>query len=124
MKVIKRSLKFTLKNSNLNYINSFKNIDLDEANIHESAIRKYMPEILDLLLIDRTKSTIKKSTNIIWANENYIHLGKSVFSPTSQIKTELITGNMENIIMPRALKTIELQKKRTKTKGEVFTPLG
>ena len=60
MKVIKRSLKFTLKNSNLNYINSFKNIDLDEANIHESAIRKYMPEILDLLLIDRTKSTIKK----------------------------------------------------------------
>ncbi|MCH4374671.1 restriction endonuclease [Staphylococcus haemolyticus] len=111
-----------MKNSNLNYINSFKNIDLDEANIHESAIRKYMPEILDLLLIDRTKSTIKKSTNIIWANENYIHLGKSAFSPTSQIKTELITGNMENIIMPRALKTIELQKKRTKTKGEVFTP--
>ncbi|MGY3814739.1 hypothetical protein ACWOA6_04255 [Globicatella sulfidifaciens] len=35
---------------------------------------------------------------------------------------ELVTGRMGNIIKPRALKSKEMQKERTKSKAEVFTP--
>lgn len=104
-----------------NEINRKSIISFKDANIHESTIREEMPEILNVLLIDRTTSTTKRKKNIIWANENYIKYGRKIFAPTAQIKPELITGQMENIIMPRALKSKELQKRRTKNKGEVFT---
>ncbi|EQA5958418.1 restriction endonuclease [Staphylococcus pseudintermedius] len=98
-------------------INSFSSAD-----INESYIREYMPEILDLLLIDRTTSTIRTKRNIIWANENYIRYGVKNYSAKSQIKPELVTGSMSNIIKPRSLKSKEMQKERTKAMGEVFTP--
>ena len=62
-----------------------------------------LPNIVKILLIDRTRAC-----NIIWANDIF---------PMAQIKPELVKN-----IMPRSLKTLELQKKRTKTKAEVFTP--
>ncbi|WP_238615223.1 restriction endonuclease [Staphylococcus felis] len=94
----------------------------NSADINESYIREYMPEILDLLLIDRTTSTIRTKRNIIWANENYIRYGVKTYSAKSQMKPELVTGSMSNIIKPRSLKSKEIQKERTKAKGEVFTP--
>ncbi|WP_086428537.1 restriction endonuclease [Staphylococcus cornubiensis] len=105
------------KENNEMKINSFSSAD-----INESYIREYMPEILDLLLIDRTTSTIRTKRNIIWANENYIRYGVKNYSAKSQIKPELVTGSMSNIIKPRSLKSKEIQKERTKSKGEVFTP--
>lgn len=107
--------------------NSFKgersNIDYYVADISESKIREEIPEIFNILLIDRTTSTSKKIRNIIWANDNYIQYGRQAYAPFAQIKPELITGQMEKMIMPRALKSNELQKERTKSKAEVFTPM-
>ena len=96
--------------------------DLNVIDISENSIREQMPEILDILLIDRTASTAKKTKNIIWANDNYVKYGFRGYAPTEQILPELVTGQMGQIIKPRALKSRELQKERTKTKAEVFTP--
>lgn len=95
---------------------------IDSADINENNIRNHMPDILDILLIDRTTSTSKTRKNIIWANENYIKHGAKSYNAKAQIKPELITGSMSNIMKPRSLKSKELQKERTKSKGEVFTP--
>lgn len=92
------------------------------TNIQENNMREKMPEILDILLIDRTTSTTNKKNNIIWANDNYINYGSKFYAPTAQIKPELVTGHMGKIIKPRALKSRDLQKERTKSKAEVFTP--
>ena len=81
-----------------------------------------MPDILNILLIDRTTSTANGTHNIIWANKNYLKYDSKRYAMTAEIKPELITGLMEGIIRPRALKTKEIQKRRTKSKAEVFTP--
>lgn len=94
----------------------------NNADIMETKFREYMPDILDVLLLDRTKTSKKSMKNIIWANENYIKYGMKAYAPTAQIKPELITGYMGHIIKPRSIKPKELQKQRTKAKGEVFTP--
>lgn len=73
--------------------------------------------LLKILLIDRTT---KK--NIIWATDSYEKYGKD-FYLKKQIKSELITGEHSKLIQPRAAKSLEEQKYRTKDKAEVFTPL-
>lgn len=88
----------------------------------EDDIRTQMPHILELLLLDRTTSSPKSSQNIIWANDNYKDYDAISYAATAQIRPELITGDRGKLIMPRALKSNDLQKKRTKTKAEVFTP--
>ena len=92
------------------------------ADMSENIIREQMHGILDILLIDRTTSTSKIKKNIIWANENYIKHGSKAYAATAQIQPELVTGEMGQIIKPRVLKSKELQKERTKSKAEVFTP--
>ena len=92
------------------------------SDIIEDDIRTKMPHILEILLIDRTTSTTKASHNIIWANDHYKEYNAVSCVATAQMKPELITGKSGVRIMPRALKTVALQKKRTKTKAEVFTP--
>lgn len=96
--------------------------NISTTNIKESFLRETMPEILDILLIDRTTSTTRTKNNIIWANENYIQHGFKYYSAKSQMKPNLITGERGQLIKPRALKSRELQKERTKSKAEVFTP--
>ncbi|MQS89721.1 restriction endonuclease [Companilactobacillus mishanensis] len=96
--------------------------NIDSSDILENVIREQMPKILDILLIDRTMSTPRKTKNIIWANDNYIKFGFKQYSATSQILPELVTGNMGDVIKPRALKSLDVQKERTKSKAEVFTP--
>jgi hypothetical protein len=81
-----------------------------------------MPRILEILLLDRTASTPNASKNIIWANDNYEEYDATAYAATAQIKPELITGERGLLIRPRALKTKALQKERTRTKAEVFTP--
>ncbi|MCS4533542.1 restriction endonuclease [Neisseria montereyensis] len=97
-------------------------LKLSSVDISENIIREQMPDILNLLLIDRTTSTSKHKKNIIWATQNYIQYGQKHYTATSQIKPELITGDMGQIIMPRVLKSQFIQKQRTKSKAEVFTP--
>lgn len=106
-----------------------RSIDREESineysltDISENKVRDYMPGILDILLIDRTTSTARTKKNIIWANENYVKYGYKAYAARAQIKPELVTGLMGQVIKPRALKSRELQKERTKSKAEVFTP--
>lgn len=97
-------------------------IDFDVANISEHDLHQFLPEILALLLRDRTRSAYsKKRQNIIWANNNYLAHGKK-YEATYQITSDLITGKKGSLIVPRALKSKAQQKERTKTKAEVFTP--
>lgn len=103
------------------YQNKESKVPFISADISENDIREQMPAILDTLLIDRTTSTSKKTRNIIWANENYIKYGRH-YGVSHQIKPKLITGQMGHIIIPRALKSQYVQKERTKSKAEVFTP--
>jgi len=98
------------------------NDNVQSSDVKEDSIRTQMPHILDILLLDRTTSSPDKPQNIIWANDNYKELDADSYSATDQIKPELITGLKGSLIMPRALKTIAVQKKRTKSKAEVFTP--
>lgn len=98
------------------------NDNVHSSDVIEDSIRTQMPHILDILLLDRTTSSPDKPQNIIWANDNYKELDADSYSATDQIKPELITGLKGSLIMPRALKTITVQKKRTKSKAEVFTP--
>lgn len=89
----------------------------EKADILESTMRQ-KGELLDILLIDRTT---KK--NIIWATDSYVQYGKN-FAPKKQIKPELVTGKFYGaLIQPRAVKSLEEQRRRTREKGEVFTPL-
>ena len=102
-----------------------KNQIIDECSstdILENTLREQMPGILDILLMDRTTSTPMTKKNIIWANENYIKHGNKAYAATAQMRPELVTGQMGQIIKPRALKSKEIQKERTKSKAEVFTP--
>jgi hypothetical protein len=91
--------------------------EISEIDIKENYLQK-RGDLLNILLID--KST---NRNIIWAIDSYINQGNKDFSPKSQIKAESVTGENNKLIQPRASKSIEEQKKRTKEKAEVFTDL-
>jgi hypothetical protein len=87
-----------------------------DIDIKENILRK-KGDLLGILLADRTT---KK--NIIWATDSYENLGKE-FASTKPIKTNLVTGQYSLLIQPRAAKSIEEQRRRTKDRAEVFTPL-
>ena len=89
---------------------------LTEIDIKENEIAKQYPDVLNILLLDNTTQT-----NILWATDNYEHLGEK-YNFTAQILAELITGINCNIIMPRVQKNIFLQQSRSKHMAEVFTP--
>lgn len=88
-----------------------KNID-----ILENTLRK-KGTLLDILLFDRTT---KK--NIIWATYSYERFGKD-FDVKMRMLPDLVTGKYGLLIQPRAAKSLEEQRRRTKDKAEVFTPL-
>ena len=98
-------------------------IDVSETSLRQRG------QILDILLIDRSLTTSRKTHNIRWVTDSYIdqyHGDKrhrNPYSPTSEIRRELITGEHSLLIQPRAAKSREEQIKRTKDKAEVFTPL-
>lgn len=94
-------------------------IQIKNIDVFENSLRK-RGELLEILLKDHTT---KK--NIIWATDSYvtIHGKNDPFAISNQIKHELVTGVYGKLIQPRAVKSIEEQKRRTKDKAEVFTPL-
>lgn len=94
---------------------------LSKIDISENVLRN-RGRILDILLIDRTQHKPSRPCNIIWATDSYKNHGKDYVS-TKQIKREQITGVNGKLIQPRAAKSKEEQKYRTKERAEVFTPL-
>lgn len=111
-----------MKNEDLRGQKSLDGIPSLSYDVFENEIRTSMPQILNYLLLDRTTSTKRTPKNIIWANEDYIRFGNSTYAASEQILPELVTGKNVSMIMSRALKAKTLQKDRTKTKAEVFTP--
>nr|WP_276939487.1 restriction endonuclease subunit M [Helcococcus sueciensis] len=93
------------------------NTDIDEEYLYQ-----VMPQILDILLIDRTRSNQRYTKNIIWANDNFKYLNPKLYGAEAEIKSGLITGEMSGLIKPRSMKSKDQQKERTKIKAEVFTP--
>ncbi len=88
----------------------------NNPDILESTIRQH-PSLLEVLLIDRTKTTKQKTHNILWATSSY-----AKHSPTQEIQLEDITGDNTFLIQPRIAKSKAEQKVRTHDKAEVFTP--
>lgn len=105
------------KKNNITNVASQVDATVFASDISENTIRELMPTVLDILLMDRTTNK-----NIIWANDHYVQLGYRLYAPTAQMKPDLITGNRDKLIMPRALKSRQQQKDRTKERAEVFTP--
>ncbi|MCA9332215.1 restriction endonuclease, partial [Candidatus Saccharibacteria bacterium] len=91
-------------------------VPLSDIDIKESILRR-KGDLLDTLLIDRTTGR-----NIIWATDSYSSRGKE-FAPKKHITANLVTGIYSKIIQPRAAKSLQEQRFRTKEKAEVFTPL-
>jgi hypothetical protein len=90
---------------------------IENADILENSLRR-SGDLLDILLCDQTTKR-----NIIWATDSYEHYGES-FAPHEHIMPELVTGaEYGKLIQPRAVKSREEQRQRTRDKGEVFTPL-
>lgn len=98
-------------------------IDVSETSLRQRG------RILDILLIDRSLTTKRKIHNIRWATDSYVdqyhgdRRHRNTYSPTAEIRRELITGEHNLLIQPRAAKSSEEQVKRTKDRAEVFTPL-
>ncbi len=87
-----------------------------DVDIYENALLELSPELLEQLLRDHTTQK-----NIIWATHDYERLGQD-YGYSKEILPELITGERGTVIMPRVLKSKQLQTDRSKDKAEVFTP--
>ena len=94
-------------------------VPIDDVDVLENTLRK-KGDLLDILLKDRTTGR-----NIIWATDSYLKTSKKSdpFWPSKQIYPDLVTGRNGKLIQPRTVKSKEEQKRRTKDKAEVFTPL-
>lgn len=91
-------------------------IDIDENEIFEQS-----PELLSMLLIDRTLSSENCQVNIFWATNNYADWGVG-YQYSDQITIEAIIGKNGEVIKPRAVKSRETQQQRSREMAEVFTP--
>lgn len=89
----------------------------NSIDIKENDILERSPELLDILLIDRTTNK-----PIFWATDNYEDAYGENYAFSKPILKELITGVNGNIIVPRAAKSKEQQEKRSRDMAEVFTP--
>lgn len=84
--------------------------------IKESYIYSPGDKLLEILLKDHSSNK-----NIIWATDNYKHLGDGYYS-FDNIKIKSITNKNSLVIKPRVAKSQKEQNKRIKEKAEVFTP--
>lgn len=91
-------------------------MNIQEIDIKENYLKEFNPEILEILLKDRSS---KK--NIIWATKDYERHGKD-YKASSRITSKLITGDHGEIIKPRVKKSDNQQTSRSRDSGEVFTP--
>lgn len=85
-------------------------VDINEKNLYHKS-----PEILRILLKDRTTKR-----NIVWGTFSYGYLGKG-FGALSPISIKQLTS-YDQLIQPRSEKSKSDQKSRTKINAEVFTP--
>jgi hypothetical protein len=100
-----------------------------DADIKEDDIQQLDPEVLEVLLVDHTRSrALRQQTgnpdaraNIYWCTNDYKSLGEG-YAFFDEIRPELITGDNHLVVQPRVLKSKAQQEARIKDKAEVFTP--
>ena len=93
------------------------------TDILENEIVSYDPELLSILLIDRSKSEKEGVThNIMWATDNYMPNGAG-YQEWDEITVEAISGENGKILQPRVNKSKAEQEYRSRDKAEVFTPV-
>lgn len=90
---------------------NFKTVDLSETLLYD-----FDAEVMEKLLIDHSSQK-----NIMWCTNDYAELGEG-YTFTDEITVEKVIGDNGMIIRPRALKSREEQRDRTRDKAEVFTP--
>lgn len=95
----------------------------DEIDIYEDDIQRLSTDVLELLLTDHSRSRHRVScgTHIIWATDDYKHLGSRYFF-AHPITADIITGDNGRIIRPRVAKSHDVQQGRVRQRAEVFTP--
>ena len=91
-------------------------IKLTKSNIIKSYPIRDNSDIFKILLKDRTTRK-----NIIWATDSYQDMGEG-YQAKDHIKESLFTNGAGQLIRPRVEKDDDEQSKRTRGKGEVFTP--
>lgn len=79
-------------------------------------MKNFEKRLLNFLLKDKTTRR-----NIIWATDDYTHLGAD-YATDKEITIKAIMGKNSNVIRPRVEKTKEEQNNRIRNKAEVFTP--
>ena len=87
-----------------------------EIDVIEQAIQDISPDLLKILLSDKTTKGF-----IRWGSDNYADLG-SEYAADQEIKPELITRQRTVVIQPRVSKSEEEKTRRTRNQAEVFTP--
>ena len=92
----------------------------ENSDIRENAIYQYDPKLLDILLIDRTRTTKDEQHNILWATDNYANLNAG-YQEGDEITAPKITGENGLILRPRVNKSKMEQEYRSRDKAEVFT---
>ena len=80
------------------------------------------PKLLELLLIDRTKTTNEDVHNIMWATDNYAPMGQG-YQEWDEINIERITGENGMLLRPRVNKSKAEQEYRSRDKADLFSAL-
>lgn len=91
-------------------------MDKSFLEVKENNIYKFGPELLSILLKDKTSGK-----NILWGTTDYCDKGAAYFSK-EEIKLNQITCRNNKLIRPRVEKSQKEQIARIKNKAEVFTP--
>ena len=88
----------------------------DDIDVQEQDILEFDPELLEILLLDRTTGE-----NIQWGTNDYDALGDD-YSEDKPMLAPQITGEYTTLIQPRVSKSKLEQARRRRDKAEVFTP--
>lgn len=91
------------------------------ADIRENNIIETDKAILEILLIDRSRTCDESVHNILWATDNYVQMGNG-YCVNDEITIESITGENGLVLRPRVNKSKAEQEYRSRDKAEVFTP--
>lgn len=95
---------------------------MSDINVLENRLYSIPLQVLELLLIDQTKTKQSGTPQrIFWATSDYERLGPE-FAYDQPITPELITGKNSQVIRPRVLKDQEEQNNRSRTMAEVYSP--
>ncbi|MEG1805998.1 MAG: restriction endonuclease subunit M [Clostridia bacterium] len=91
-------------------------MDEIQIDVKENSILKMDPQLLAILLKDRTTNQ-----NIIWATDNYEHKGFG-YKSADCMTADKVSGRNGLVIKPRVEKSKKEQTSRVRDKAEVFTP--